>query len=97
MNKTTFGLLHCIAGNFLTIRRKIFNLKIFVLILKFNKCRVRGFAPSPVRVLDQFLHSKRFFSPYRYSKNLSPCGKFNDIDRCKTSTKTCNFHSEGTG
>jgi hypothetical protein len=29
-------------------------------------------------VLDQFPHGERFFSPY--SKNLSPCGKFNDIN-----------------
>jgi hypothetical protein len=50
------------------------------LILKFKKYRVRHFAPSPrpVRVLDQFPHGERFFSPH--GKNLSPCGKFNDID-----------------
>jgi hypothetical protein len=29
-------------------------------------------------VLDKFPHGERFFSPY--GKNLSPCGKFNDID-----------------
>jgi hypothetical protein len=39
--------------------------------------RIRRFAPSPVLVLDKFPHGERFFSPY--GKNLSPCGKFNDI------------------
>jgi hypothetical protein len=48
------------------------------LILKFKKYRVRRFAPSSVRVLDQFPHGERFFSPN--GKNLSPCSKFNDID-----------------
>jgi hypothetical protein len=33
-------------------------------MLKFKKYRVRRFAPSPVRVLDQFPHGERFFSPY---------------------------------
>jgi hypothetical protein len=47
-------------------------------MLKFKKYRVRRFAPSPVRVLDKFPHGKQFFSPC--GKNLSPCGKFNDID-----------------
>jgi hypothetical protein len=42
-------------------------------MLKFLKHRIRRFAPSPVRVLDKFPHSERFFSPY--SKNLSPCDK----------------------
>jgi hypothetical protein len=42
---------------------------------KYCVCR---FAPSPVRVLDKFPHGERFFSPY--SKNLSQCSKFNDID-----------------
>jgi hypothetical protein len=43
-----------------------------------EKYSVGRFAPSLVRVLDKFLHGVRFFSPY--GKNLSPCGKFNDID-----------------
>jgi hypothetical protein len=43
-----------------------------------KKYRVRRFAPSPVLVLDKFPHGERFFSPY--GKNLSSCGKFNDID-----------------
>jgi hypothetical protein len=47
-------------------------------MLKIKKYRVRRFAPSPVRVLDQFPHGERFLSPY--DKNLSPCDKFNDID-----------------
>jgi hypothetical protein len=47
-------------------------------MLKFEKYRVCRFAPSPVLVLDKFWHGERFFSPY--GKNLSPCGKFNDID-----------------
>jgi hypothetical protein len=54
------------------------NFKIFVLILKFKKYRVSRFAPSTVRVLDQFPHGERFFLPY--GKNNLPCGKFNDID-----------------
>jgi hypothetical protein len=33
---------------------------------------------SPVRGLDKFPHGERLFSPYR--KNLSLCGKFNEID-----------------
>jgi hypothetical protein len=47
-------------------------------MLKFKKYRVRRFAPRPVRVQDKFPHGERFFS--LYSKNLWPCGKFNDID-----------------
>jgi hypothetical protein len=43
-----------------------------------KKYRFRRFAPSLVRFLDQFPQSERFFSPY--NKNLSPCGKLNDID-----------------
>jgi hypothetical protein len=74
-NKTTFGRLNCIAGEFLIIRRKILNFKIFV--LKFKKYRVRRFAPSPVSVLDKFPHGKRFFSPY--GKNLSWLRQLGDI------------------
>jgi hypothetical protein len=47
-------------------------------MLKFKKYRIRCFAPSPVRVLDQFPNGERFFS--FYGKNLSPWGKFNDIN-----------------
>jgi hypothetical protein len=47
-------------------------------MLKFEKYRVCRFAPSPLHVLDKFPHGNRFFS--LYGKNLSPCGKFNDID-----------------
>jgi hypothetical protein len=46
--------------------------------LKFKKYRVRRFAPRLVCVLHKFPHGERFFS--LYGKNLSPCGKFNDID-----------------
>jgi hypothetical protein len=53
-------------------------LKFSFLMLKFKKYRVRRFTPSQVRVLNQLPHGERFFS--RYGKNLSPCGKFNDID-----------------
>jgi hypothetical protein len=56
---------------------RILNFKNFDFILMVKKYRVRRFAPSPVLVLDKFPHGKRFFSPY--GKNLSPCGKFNDI------------------
>jgi hypothetical protein len=59
-------------------------------IYKYRGCR---FAPSPVRVLDQFPHGERFFSPY--GKNLSPCGKFNDID-AKHKQKSAIFRA-GTG
>jgi hypothetical protein len=46
-------------------------------MLKFKKYMVLRFAPGPVRVLDQFPHGERFFSPY--GKNLSPCGKSSNI------------------
>jgi hypothetical protein len=42
-----------------------------------KKFRVRRFAPNPVLVLDKFTHGERFFS--LFGKNLSTCGKFNDI------------------
>jgi hypothetical protein len=38
-------------------------------MLKFKQYTVRHFAPSPVCVLDKFLHGERFFSPY--GKNLA--------------------------
>jgi hypothetical protein len=74
----TFGRFHFIAGNFLMIRCKILNFKNFDFILIVKKYSVCRFVPSPVRVLDKFVHGERFFSPY--GKNLSPCGKFNDSD-----------------
>jgi hypothetical protein len=57
---------------------RIFNFKNFGFISMVKKYCVCHFAPCPVHVLDKFPHSERFFS--LYSKNLSPCGKFNDID-----------------
>jgi hypothetical protein len=45
------------------------------MVKKDSVCR---FDPSSVRVLDKFPYGERFFSPY--GKNLSPCGKFNDIN-----------------
>jgi hypothetical protein len=60
------------------IRWTILNFKNFDFILMVKKNSVRRFAPSLLRVLDKFLHGERFFSPY--GKNLSPWGKFNDID-----------------
>jgi hypothetical protein len=57
---------------------RILNFKNFVFISMVKKYSVCRFAPRPVRVLDKFPHSERFFSPY--GKNFSPCGKFNDID-----------------
>jgi hypothetical protein len=61
-------------------------------MLKFKKDRVRRFAPSPVSVLDKFPHGEKFFSPY--GKNLSPCGKFNDI--AAKHKIICDFHRVGT-
>jgi hypothetical protein len=51
--------LHRIAGNFLTIQRRVLNFKIFVLSLKFKKYKVRRFVPSPVRVPDKFPHAQK--------------------------------------
>jgi hypothetical protein len=48
----------------------------FILVAK--KYSVWRFAPNPVLVLDKFPYGERFFS--LYGKNLSPCGKFNDIN-----------------
>jgi hypothetical protein len=73
----TFGRFHCIAGNFLMIRCRILNFKIFNFFSMVKKYSVCRFAPRPVRVLDKFPHSERFFSPF--GKNLSPCGKFNGM------------------
>jgi hypothetical protein len=66
------------AGNFLMIRFRILKFKNFNFILMAKKYSVCGFVPSPVCVLDKFPQGERFFSPY--GKNLSQCGKFNDID-----------------
>jgi hypothetical protein len=64
------------------IRCRILNFKIVDFISMVKKYSVCRFAPRPVRVLDMLPYGERFFSPY--SKNLSPCGKFNDIDaKCK--------------
>jgi hypothetical protein len=60
------------------IRCRILNFKNFDFIQWLKSIVFTGFAPRPVRVLDKFPYGKRFFSPY--GKNLSPCGKFNDID-----------------
>jgi hypothetical protein len=60
------------------IRCRILNFNNFDFISLVNKYSVCRFAPRPVRVLDKFPHDERFFSPY--GKNLSPCGKFNDIN-----------------
>jgi hypothetical protein len=60
------------------IRCRILNFKNFDFISMVKKYSVCSFAPRPVRVLDKFPHCERFFSPY--GKNLSLCGKFNDID-----------------
>jgi hypothetical protein len=74
----TSGRFHCIVGNFLMIRCRILNFKNFDFISLVKKYSVCRFAPRPVRVLYKFPHGERFFSPY--GKNLSSCGKFNDID-----------------
>jgi hypothetical protein len=60
------------------IRCRILNFKNFNFISTAKKYNICRFAPCPVCVLDKFPHGERFFSPY--SKNLSPCGKFNDIN-----------------
>jgi hypothetical protein len=53
---------------------RILNFKKFDFIFMVKKYSVGCFVPSPLRVL----YGERFFSPY--GKNLSPSGKFNDID-----------------
>jgi hypothetical protein len=64
------------------IRCRILNFKNFDFISMVKKYSVCRFASRPVHVLDKFPHGERFFSPY--GKNLSPCGKFNDIDAKQT-------------
>jgi hypothetical protein len=60
------------------IRCRILNVKNFDFISMFKKYSVCRLSPRPVRVLDKLPHGERFFS--LYGKNLSACGKFNDID-----------------
>jgi hypothetical protein len=64
------------------IRCRILNFKNFDFLLMVKKYSMVFHAPFLARyvswTVDKFPHGERFFS--LYGKNLSPCGKFYDID-----------------